>query len=446
MDRNNAIIKIKPDKVYVIFDTNSIHPGSDENKLLSSRLADYVNLRSTVPYKLLICIPDIAVKERQYQIKQKAISSWEKAERSLRFLCQALPLTREEAIQTAFNFLEKEIKSTGVDILPLEFSNVNFESISKASIERKPPFSSSGEKGFRDALIAETIVQFVGTLPTDPHKCLVIVVSGDKILIKALEKRDLSINIEYVLDHNNAINRLVALGEGVSYSKIQKILFQADEKFISRDWKSGLFCEEKLESKILEQFEKEILDPITFVPAYFEKEDFFVSTPSLIKVDGNLWHFITFVEFQGGLWVAGHCDNIDYLEESILKRSVTRKVLDPNDGFLSALLTKLTITFRIDWHMKRFKDDRLSNASLSAIAPYMKKSLGPEHVFSGRPELLGFRSPKNSIHEPIHIREIDRNRHRYIEKPEWIDTHCEHDIEKIPSEETPSNKSTDSSA
>lgn len=421
METDNQTFEIKPDQVCVIFETSSIHPGSLENKFLSSRLSDYANLRNTVPYKLMICIPDIALRERRYQIKQKAISSWERAERSLQFLCQTIALKQEEAMQAVFINLENEVKDLGADILPINFSIVDFESICKASIERQPPFSPNGEKGFRDALIVESIVQFVGNLPTDPQKCIVIIVSGDKLILKALEKRDLPTNVECIDDHNRTLNRLVALGEGISYSKVQNIIRQADEIFISRNWKSGLFCDEKLDSKILEKFEKEILDPLTFGPAYFEKEDFYISTPSLIKVDGELWNFVTFVEFQGGLCAAGYGEDIDYLEKSILKRSVERKVLDPNDEFLSVLLTKLAITFRIDWRVKRIGDDRLSNASLSTITPYMKKSFGPEHTFSGNPELLGFRSHKDKIRELMILHEIDTKRHRYVEKPDWIE-------------------------
>jgi hypothetical protein len=440
MDKDDATFIVEPDQVFVIFDTSSIHPGSEMDKLLSSHLADYAKLRPTVRYKLRICIPEIALRERRYQIKQKAISAWQKAEASLRFLCQTPPLTREEAVQAIFANLEGEIRSTEADILPLEFSSVDIEAIANASIERQPPFSPSGEKGFRDALIAESIVHFVRTLSTDPQKCLVMVVIRDKLLLKALEERGLPSNLEYVDSHDDALNRLVARGQGVTYSAVQNILDQACDVFISRDWKSGLFCDEKLETKILEQFEKEILDSISFVPAYFEKEDFFISTPSLVRVDGNVWHFVTLVEFQGGLWVAGYCDDIDHLEQNILKQPVRRKVLDPDDGFLSALLNKLCITFRIDWRAERIADDRLYNPSLSAMVPYMKKSLGREHVFTRKPELLGLRSPEDRGSELMVLREIDKKRHGYVGIPDWHEAHREHDSQAMSPEDTPPDK------
>lgn len=294
----------------------------------------------------------------------------------------------------------------------------------------------------RRTLIAESIVQFVKTWSTDPQKCLVMVVIRDRILLKALEKRDLPSNVEHVNGHDTALNHLVARGQGVTYGTVQNILDQAGDVFISRDWKSGLFCDEKLETRILEQFKKDVLDPITFVPAYFEKDDFFISTPFLVRVDGNIWHFRTLVEFQGGLWIAGYCDSIDYLEKNILKQPVRRKVLDPDDGFPSALLNKLCITFRIDWRAERISNNRLCNPSVSAMAPYMKKSLGQEHMFSRKPELLGFKSPEDRDSELMVLREIDKNRHGYVGIPDWYEAHREHDSKAKSPNDTPPAKPT----
>lgn len=414
-------IQVMPDKVCLFFDTSSIYPGSEEDSFLSSRIKDYANLRDSVPYELFIYVPDIALKERRFQLRKKAIKKWDSAADSLQFLCQKPPLTREDAIQKICTNLETEIKTLGIDIIPLENSKIDIESICTDSIERKPPFSINGEKGFRDALILESITQYIATLPTTTKECHAIIICNDKLLLKAIEERGLPLGVELIPSHGEALNRLVALGQGMKYSMIQNILLKADELFMGRDFKSGLFCDNKLQEKISEEFGEKIIEPFNLkYNCYFEKEDFFISTSSLIKVTENIWHFVAFVEFQGSHCAAGYSKDIDYLESEIMKRKLKRQVLDPNDGFLSALLTKLTVTFRIDWRADRLADSSLSNASISKIIPYMRRDMGPGFMFSKKPELLGFVSFKENCQDYISLHRIDKRYHGYVSRPEWL--------------------------
>lgn len=430
MKQESPPLPFIPKQVCVLFDTNAIHPASNEEQLVSSRLIDYANLRNSVPYQLQLCIPDIVFRERRYQIRQKAGAKWDSATASLRILRQDSPLTREEAVDRLCNDLEKDISGLGVEILSLDCAKVDLAAICEASIERKPPFSVNGEKGFRDSVILATAYQFIERLREKTPQCHIILVTGDKLIESAISTHALATRVEVVADHSSALTRLVALGRGLSHSEIQSILLQADEIFLSKDWKSGLLRDSGLEERLPEEHKEQILDPLLKenIPASFEKTGFFVSTPSLVKVEENIWHFVTLLEFQGCIWLGGSSSDIDFLETSILKVTLKRRVLDAN--YSAALFTMLAITFRVDWTARSETESKLKDAAIISVAPYTRKRFGSDYQFSGQPELIGIKINNQEENDAaVRLENIDPNCHAFAGRPTWLDNEANKEVD-----------------
>jgi PIN domain len=110
-------------------------------------------------------VSDVTVREAINKVRESARDALEKvdsAARSLRKLGQstaylATDLTPERAAADYERFLRGELDRHGVEIYA--FPTISHEAVVERALMRRKPFDSEGRKGYRDALIWETIRQ-----------------------------------------------------------------------------------------------------------------------------------------------------------------------------------------------------------------------------------------------------------------------------------------------
>jgi hypothetical protein len=127
--------------------------------------------------------------------------------------------------------------------------------------------SGEKEKGFRDAIIAETFFQEVGRSPTTPRNCLLVMVTGDKRLNDYICERTSELNNVRVfesLDKLKAFLNIVA--SEVEEAFVKELEEKANKVFWDYDKSDGLYSKEKIYTKLTSDFSKE--DSSTLLDEY----------------------------------------------------------------------------------------------------------------------------------------------------------------------------------
>jgi len=93
---------------------------------------------------------------------------------NLSFSADILDAQVDDAVNRAIN-------EQGINVPKLSPDDVDWDKIILDSVYRTPPFEDGKyEKGFRDAVIAETFYQLVEKSPTTPASCRLAFVAEDK--------------------------------------------------------------------------------------------------------------------------------------------------------------------------------------------------------------------------------------------------------------------------
>lgn len=175
--------------LHVVFDTNSIFTSSIRElfKPSAAELLRQNNRHADVD--IIWYVPEVVRQEREYQMREEAkkyLGGVDKLEKLVGFNwgvnVESIGSSVTKAVDTQF----AELKVT---VRQLDTTLVNWNALIDASAKRIPPFEKGEkEKGFRDAIVGETFMQLVGTLPTGTREQAVLV-TGDALLTEAVKPR-----------------------------------------------------------------------------------------------------------------------------------------------------------------------------------------------------------------------------------------------------------------
>lgn len=240
----------------------------DSNVLFTKNDIEIVN--STFADELLECrkhqrielfLPDCVAAEIVFRKVELATQLAADAQRTLRMLAR-LTASQEHAIDVR-DSLRKRIeerfakwcKEIGASLISTPIDKINWQEVIEAAIWHLPPFSPSNvksEKGFKDALILET----VGAIRSANEGRSLVFVTGDKLL------RDTAIMRHGVGDLFTAYERL---NEYLSYLKLlseqnardfsNKAIAAAPKVFFDPDSEESLFVRSKVKEQIESNFE-----------------------------------------------------------------------------------------------------------------------------------------------------------------------------------------------
>lgn len=185
--KNSAPRKLE---LLVVFDTNALYTESEAH-LVSEDTVKLVERHSgQADIEVTWCLPDVVRHERQYQMQTKALGFLSPVQRLEALMGRELGVS-DESIRDGVNAaVEKELKRCGLTVEGIDVAKVDWPRLIRDSCYRQPPFKEGpSEKGFRDALIAETFGQLVEARSPHPSDCHIFFVSNDNLLIEAVRKR-----------------------------------------------------------------------------------------------------------------------------------------------------------------------------------------------------------------------------------------------------------------
>jgi hypothetical protein len=372
----SKIIKTKPLPHIVICDANILW-FNDKEPVANPDFEAFWD-QATKEYQLHLHVPDTAWGELQFQhyascLKQlrgieeshKKISSIVGGQHTTRLTSNVL----RAKILAKFVKWEKARKAT---ILPLPVTKMDWQRLANDAIWRKEPFiadakNPDSEKGFRDALIMETIVGFV---ESDQRQANIAFLCNDSVLRNATSER-LKANKRFAtyesLKDFEAYLRLTK--EKLTNEFIAEIRLRAKDKFFSRDDASCLYFREKIRDRLLAEY-KPYFDDVT-------------KSSDIAMPMGGLYNFGLFggsanewtPANSGMYWI----DHPEFLKIEVKKRYFwkstvryirlySRTVSTLLGGAGDAQLRVLILPFHVTWSAKVKDDARFYNLKVESIA------------------------------------------------------------------------------
>ncbi len=261
------------------------------------------------------------------------------------------PRVRKE-VQQKF---QKWVQAKGASILPTPINEMSWADIVDQAIWRKPPFSpEKDEKGFRDALILETIVQHCSE---ESRSHPMAFLCRDKLLRETAEKRlardDRFTAYESIADFRSYLDLTKEMLEDAF---IKSIIRRAREKFFTQGDPNCLYYRNNIRSLLQENYQK-----------YFNRpEESELPMTGLFglgaRQDLSLWEPVD----QGKFWISGPqfvsvANEKEYTWLSIVtfvrqyKREQTLGMLIERTEILERVLI---LPFHITWHARVTSDGR----------------------------------------------------------------------------------------
>ena len=290
--------KRKPE-LKVVFDSNVLYTGTASdlvNQSVGLLISDSSRHQDIT---LSWYLPEIVVLERTYQMIRRGLELLPSIQKLEQLLGHNLNITSEIIEGRVKDAVEKQITQYGIIVVRLAAEKVEWDRLIYNSAFRKAPFDpGEKEKGFRDAILAETFLQIVKDSPTTPRICRIALVTADNLLSSSVsEQTSTASNIRIVKsvdDLKSLINTLVST---VSEDLVAKIKEQATSYFFVPNQKDTLYYTAKVPQTIQEKFSKE-LDEIPEGADRRENGSWIISTPGFLRKEGQRVTWISPVEVE----------------------------------------------------------------------------------------------------------------------------------------------------
>jgi hypothetical protein len=227
----------------VVLDTSALYTGS-ASYFLRKEVGDLIREHAQLPdLRVQWYVPEVARHERQFQMLQEAYTFRPTVERLERLLGHNLNITPDILDMRVREAVERQILEYGLIVHTLDTANVDWPRVILDATYRRAPFQTGEkEKGFRDALILETLVQIAADTPTSPSVARLAFVSADQLLRDAALARTAAASNVHVLESVDALKGLInTLGSAVDEQFIAAVRQRAADSFYRSNDESSLY-------------------------------------------------------------------------------------------------------------------------------------------------------------------------------------------------------------
>ncbi|OOZ37982.1 PIN domain-containing protein [Solemya elarraichensis gill symbiont] len=245
----------KPPAHILILDTNVLF---SENKELcaSSEFHDFWNEYSS-KYDIELILPEVVKGELLYQHTSSALTTLERINSQFDNLSAYTDKTYKHRVKAQHirkdmeSRFDKWISSLNAEVVETPCKSIDWERLTNDAIWRNPPFTEEKdkkhEKGFRDSLIMETVVQFI----EDKPNANIVFISNDTALSGESKRRvgaNKFVSFYETLDEFASFLRL--LDEQFTNEFIQAIQARARLKFYNKKDDNCLYVKERVINRI----------------------------------------------------------------------------------------------------------------------------------------------------------------------------------------------------
>lgn len=243
--------RIKPVAVHVVMDTNALFTDRAD-KLLSPQISDFIiHASKNTGNDIFWYLPSMVRKERHYQMLQSGLKLVPSVKKIESLLGIDLQINVEKLDSRVSEAIDRQISLHGLRQIEPDYSKIDWASLIDNAAFRKPPFSESGEKGFKDAIILETFLQFVDSLPKSG--CRIILLTSDTTLKESsMQRTSTASNATIIANLDDLKNLLHAIASHLPEDQIERLQNLAAPLFWTKDDNTCLWIKSSLGLKVNE--------------------------------------------------------------------------------------------------------------------------------------------------------------------------------------------------
>lgn len=209
---------------YIIFDTNVVW-----GEPLQKDFLEFKKYISSTGLKIGLYLPETVKEEFKKKILFKLRGAVEKYQFSINALKKFdyLQVQNGKKIEIDEDLIKKKLdillKDNGLEIIPVPYAKINWEKLLEQAVYYLPPFEQN-EKGFKDSIIAETILAAIESFDDNSTK---IFVCNDKVLRNYIASKNKELLIyESIKDLESKLRADIQ-----KIGNIDELVKQADELF-----------------------------------------------------------------------------------------------------------------------------------------------------------------------------------------------------------------------
>jgi PIN domain len=292
----------------VVLDTNSLYVSpsgiGSASDLVRQEVAQLIAEAKYPDLEVLWYIPEIVRHERQYQMQVEALKLRFPIAKIERLLGHNLALTDSVLLDHVKTKIDEAEERLGLQEIKLDHNSIDWPKLIDAAVYRKPPFETGErEKGFRDAIVAESFLQLVASSPRTPSVCRIVLVTSDALLTRAIKERLADSPNGSVLGNLDELRGLInTIVSNVGEEFIAQIRPKASKLFfVSQDDKSTLFYKERIREQLEEKFSA-ALDARPAGTTFRRNSTWYVNHPNFSRKEGRrvFWTSRIEVEVEAG--------------------------------------------------------------------------------------------------------------------------------------------------
>lgn len=281
----------------VLFDTNVLYTQAASD-LVKPEVAALIDEHSTyIDHKITWHIPDIVRHERQYQMIKAGTSLIPSINKLEKLLGHNLAINENTLKEQVIRIVNSQLSAMRLNLVTVEASRVNWDKMMLDAAYRQPPFDpGEREKGFRDALVIESLLQLIHQSPVTPAVCRVVMVSEDKLTSEAAKSACISFPNVRILNTLEELRGLInTLVSAVDERFVEEMQSKAQPYFFVKEDKSTLYYKEELRSKIKDKFSVE-LDATPEGITEAEADTWYIGNPRFVKKEGQRVFWVSRIE------------------------------------------------------------------------------------------------------------------------------------------------------
>jgi hypothetical protein len=243
----------------IVLDTNAIW-ARGESYLLSREMSELVDTnRGDAHLVIEWILPEVVLNERIYQMQREAVALLPGLTRLERVIGHPMNIT-EEIISTRISeTVDRQVRGHQLIVRSVFYEKIDWIRFVKDAVARRPPFEAKTEKGFRDAIIAETFIQLVEESPEQPQRCRLVLLTNDSLLSEAVKSRVYSSNNVQIFSTADQLKGLInTLMSTVPEDYVARLQAKAEDFFNDTKTKAGLFYDMEIRDAVQTQYKNQL--------------------------------------------------------------------------------------------------------------------------------------------------------------------------------------------
>jgi PIN domain len=278
----------------VIFDTN-ILITENVAELVRKELIVFIGANAGhLDLQITWYLPEIVINERQYQMQEAARQLLPAISKIEKLLGHNLNITEAIVDERVRSVIDNSLATQGFTRLGFNSAVVDWQTLVSNAAFRKPPFEAGRkEKGFRDSIIVETLLQLVEDSPQTPSLCLVALVSADTALVEAATTRCAAKStVRFVKDLEELGGLINTLVSAVSEDVVAAIRKLAGPYFFTQKDATCFYFRDGIYEKIATKFAAELAQTFPGVDSQ-EQKGTFIALPEFQRKVSRRYYWVT---------------------------------------------------------------------------------------------------------------------------------------------------------